>query len=128
MASLRLIASWAAAGLVVAMFSTAGQAADAQSWSAAPGSARARANPYDASPDAVRAGRKLFARHCTECHGADGRGGRNARPLSSDTVRDARPGELFWFVTNGDLRGGMPAWSRLPEARRWQIVAFLKTL
>jgi copper transport protein len=96
-------------------------------WAQAPPSARARVNPYAGSADAVQAGRKLVARHCAECHGPDGHGGRNAPPLATDEVRAAGAGELFWVLTNGHLGAGMPSWSRLPEARRWQIVSFLKS-
>ena len=46
----------------------------------------------------------------------------------SHEVHQATPGAVFWYLTNGDLRRGMPAWSRLPEARRWQLEAFLRTL
>jgi mono/diheme cytochrome c family protein len=96
-------------------------------WVNAPDSARRRVNPYAGQPDAVKAGRKLVARHCAECHGPEGRGGRNAPPLDRDTVRGATDGELFWMLTNGHLTAGMPSWSQLPEPRRWQIVAFLKS-
>ena len=41
-------------------------------------------------------------------------------------VQNAPAGVLFWYLTNGDLRAGMPSWSRLPEAQRWQIATFLK--
>jgi len=92
----------------------------------APAAAAARANPYAASPEAAVAGRKLFLRHCAECHGADGRGGRRAPAIDSDRVRQASPGALFWFLTNGSLATGMPAWSRLPAARRWQMIAYLQ--
>ncbi|HEU0107479.1 MAG TPA: cytochrome c [Vicinamibacteria bacterium] len=85
------------------------------------------ANPYGGNTDAVRAGRKLVARHCASCHGEDGRGGRSAPPLDSVAVRRAAAGDLFWLLTNGDLRAGMPSWSNLPDARRWQIVAFLQS-
>jgi hypothetical protein len=40
----------------------------------------------------------------------------------------ATPGEIFWVVTNGVVRHGMPSWSKLPEAQRWQIVTFLQSL
>jgi mono/diheme cytochrome c family protein len=95
-------------------------------WAKAPLAAHARTNPYGGNADAVRAGHKLFARHCTESHGENGRGGRNAPPLDTVAVRRAAAGDLFWLLTNGSLRAGMPAWSNLPDARRWQIVAFLK--
>jgi hypothetical protein len=41
---------------------------------------------------------------------------------------DATPGELVWFLRNGNLRGGMPSWSGLPIERRWQLVTYLKSL
>jgi mono/diheme cytochrome c family protein len=85
-----------------------------------------RPDPYLGVSDAVLAGGKLFARHCAGCHGADGRGGRRGPSLATRTVREAPPADLFRFLTNGNLRRGMPAWSRLPEAQRRQLVTFLQ--
>jgi len=36
-------------------------------------------------------------------------------------------GALFWFLY-GNLKHGMPSWSRLPDERRWQLVSYLKSL
>jgi mono/diheme cytochrome c family protein len=94
----------------------------------APAAMRSRPNPYEGQPGAILAGRKLFLRHCAECHGEDGRGTGRAANLHSAAVQQAPPGELVWFLKNGSLRAGMPSWSRLPEQRRWQIVTYLKTL
>jgi mono/diheme cytochrome c family protein len=80
------------------------------------------------SAAAVQAGRKLFLRHCADCHGEDARSGRRAPPLDSERVRQTPDEDLLWFLTNGNLRTGMPAWSRLPAARRWQILAYLRSL
>ncbi len=93
----------------------------------APPAARSWQNPYEGQPDAVRAGQKLFRRYCAECHGQDAQGSDRAPDLHS-AVRDAAPGELVWFLKNGDLPAGMPSWSRLPDQQRWQIVTFLRTL
>jgi mono/diheme cytochrome c family protein len=79
-------------------------------------------------PDAVAAGRKLFTRHCEECHGAEALGGKKAPSLLQEEVQSAEPGVLFWFLTNGNVHRGMPTWSKLPEAQRWQLVKFLKSL
>ena len=92
-----------------------------------PASAPERLNPFGESPDAVAAGRKLFQRHCAECHGDDGGGGHRGPSLDSRRMRQASPGALFWFLTNGRLAAGMPEWSRLPAAQRWQLVAYLWT-
>jgi mono/diheme cytochrome c family protein len=94
----------------------------------APASAATRENPYAGRADAVLAGRKLFKRHCAECHDPEGRGQRKAPDLHSPVVQDASPGTLFWFLKNGNLKEGMPSWSRLPDERLWQIVTYLKTL
>jgi mono/diheme cytochrome c family protein len=92
-----------------------------------PASAPERLNPFGESPDAVAAGCKLFRRHCAECHGDDGGGGHRGPSLDSRRLRQASPGTLFWFLTNGRLAAGMPEWSRLPAAQRWQLVAYLRT-
>lgn len=94
----------------------------------APASAYRLQNPYDRRPNAVLAGRKLFLRHCAQCHGEKAEGGRNSPPLRSGRVREAPDGVLFWFLKKGNLRAGMPSWSGLPPAQRWQIVSFLKSL
>jgi mono/diheme cytochrome c family protein len=94
----------------------------------APSAAQSWQNPYDAQTDAILAGGKLFRYHCTECHGANASGSQHAPSLRSSLIRDTPPGVLFWFLTNGNLRHGMPSWSRLPDERRWQIVSYLKSI
>jgi mono/diheme cytochrome c family protein len=94
----------------------------------APKKAAARRNPLENDPEAVEAGANLFALHCAECHGVAAEGGRKAPSLRADPVRRASPGTLFWILTNGVVRRGMPVWSKLPEPQRWQIVSYLKSL
>jgi mono/diheme cytochrome c family protein len=80
--------------------------------------ARARVNPLEGDPAAPLAGRKLYERHCLECHGVDGESGRKGPSLRAIEVQSASAGALFWVLTNGNVRGGM----------RWQIVSFVKSL
>jgi mono/diheme cytochrome c family protein len=94
----------------------------------APGKARAKRNPFENDPEAVAAGRNLFEQHCSECHGDDGEGSRKAPSLRAEEVQNAAPGAIFWIVTNGVVRRGMPVWSKLPEPQRWQLVSFIKSL
>jgi mono/diheme cytochrome c family protein len=96
--------------------------------SKAPEKARVRANPLASDPDAVAAGANLFDQHCAECHGDAGEGSRKGPSLLKDQVQTATPGTLFWLLTNGVVRRGMPVWSKLPEPQRWQLVAFIKSL
>jgi mono/diheme cytochrome c family protein len=92
-----------------------------------PAKARTAQNPLENDPDRVAAGGKLFDEHCSECHGRKAEGGKRGPSLLKPEVRDASSGSLFWILTNGVLWRGMPDWSKLPEAQRWQLVAFLKS-
>lgn len=85
-------------------------------------------NPYANRPDAAMAGAKLFENHCAQCHGTDANGGRTAPSLRMPSVQNRSDAALFAFLTNGDIRRGMPSWSRIPDERRWQIVAYLRSL
>jgi mono/diheme cytochrome c family protein len=93
-----------------------------------PGKDRARPNPLAANAGAIAGGEKLFHQNCASCHGSDASGRGKHPPLRTDRVRSATPGELYWLLTNGSLRNGMPSWSKLPEQQRWQLVSYLKTL
>ena len=88
----------------------------------------ARRNPLEADPEAVAAGAKLFEQHCMECHGATAEGAKKGPSLRAAEVQQATPGTLFWLLTNGVVRRGMPVWSKLPEPQRWQLVSYIKSL
>jgi mono/diheme cytochrome c family protein len=88
----------------------------------------AAVNPYEGKPDAFRAGAKLYARHCAQCHGRDAEGYGRAPSLHSATVQAAPPEALFQTLTNGVIRRGMPGWGHLPAEQRWQIVTYLRSL
>ena len=96
--------------------------------SKAPEKARSRHNPFAEDETAVAGGKKLFEQHCAECHGDTAQGGKKAPSLRVAEVQDATPGMLFWLLTNGVVRRGMPVWSKLPEAQRWQLVRYVQTL
>jgi mono/diheme cytochrome c family protein len=74
----------------------------------------------------VRAGQKLFVRHCSECHGQDGQGTHRA-PSIHLYVKNAEPAALHSFIKNGNLRKGMPSWSRLPDRQLSQLVSYLRS-
>ena len=93
-----------------------------------PAKAAARQNPLESDPEAVAAGAKLFEQRCAECHGAKANGGKKGPSLRAEEVQQATPGSLFWVMTNGVVRKGMPVWSRLPEPQRWQLVTYIKSL
>jgi mono/diheme cytochrome c family protein len=91
-------------------------------------SERARVNPYANHTDAVAAGGRVFADHCAKCHGNDALGYGKRPSLRTPEVQDASDGEIFWLLRNGFVRRGMPSWSALPDATKWQVVTYLKSL
>ena len=93
-----------------------------------PRQAAARSNPLPAAPEIVGGGRKLFIRHCAECHRGDGQGSRRAADLLLPVVQEQSDGALFWKISNGNPRRGMPGWGRLPEPQRWQLVLYVRAL
>jgi mono/diheme cytochrome c family protein len=93
----------------------------------APPSASSMKNPYSGDAKAAAGGKKLYAQNCAQCHGNNLQGMGPAPTLQSANVKSAKPGELFWFITNGDLNKGMPAWAGLPKQQRWQLVTFLES-
>lgn len=94
----------------------------------APEKARAKRNPLEKDPDAIAAGRILFQQRCAECHGDTAEGAKKGPSLRAPEVQNAEPGAIFWLLTNGVVRKGMPVWSKLPEPQRWQLVSYLKSL
>ena len=103
--------------------SAVGQSA---SFRGAPSSSAEAKNPYSGNAQAAAGGKKLYAQNCSQCHGNNLQGIGPAPSLTTAAVKNAAPGELFWFITNGNLNKGMPSWSQLPKQQRWQIVTFLE--
>jgi len=96
----------------------------------APAEAVARQNPLRHKPEAAAGGQKLFHRNCVECHGEGGIGLARKRSanLLLPVVQEQTDGALFWKITNGNVDRGMPAFSKLPELQRWQLVLYLRSL
>lgn len=92
----------------------------------APPSADAKTNPLAKSSEAVAGGRKLFHQRCGTCHGDDARGTSRAPDLTAADVQAQSDGALFWKITSGNTRTGMPTFSFLPELQRWQLVLHIR--
>jgi mono/diheme cytochrome c family protein len=95
---------------------------------AAPARAAAIPNPLANRPDVAAGGRKVFAERCSTCHGADGRGTPKAPDLAGAGVQAQSDGALFWKISSGNTRRGMPSFSFLPPPQRWQLVLSLRAL
>jgi mono/diheme cytochrome c family protein len=115
-------------GLAVTITLAFGEATVSR-WNRAPAKDHARINPFAGDASAVEGGAALYKDHCLQCHGRDLSGdGKKVPSLKTSEIRNASDGDLEWFLRQGDLRHGMPSWSGLPLAQRWQIITYLRSL
>ena len=85
-------------------------------------------NPLRDGPEVVAAGRILYNKTCTMCHGTDGNEGDRAPSLNANR-RYFRLSEaaIFDAVKNGIPGTAMPS-SALPDLDVWRIVAFIRNI
>ena len=85
-------------------------------------------NPFGTKPDAIAAGRQLYNRSCTGCHGPDGAEGDRGPALAANgryfRLSDAA---TFDAIKHGIANSPMPAIA-LPDNDIWRIVAFIRSL
>jgi glucose/arabinose dehydrogenase len=110
---------------VTIVLASAAQAQD-PNFHHAPASAKELKNPYEGQVPA--AAKALFHLRCARCHGDNGEGSGNIPALKVDKIKAVAPGEVFWFITKGDVSNGMPSWAALPRQQRWQIVSYVQAL
>jgi mono/diheme cytochrome c family protein len=101
--------------------------------------------PVPAGPDAVSAGKTVYGRNCSRCHGTDGKGDGPIAYVMNPAPRDFSRGsykfrttesgqlptdqDLYQVVTLGLPGSGMPPWKgKLSQTERWQLVHYLKSL
>jgi mono/diheme cytochrome c family protein len=94
----------------------------------APERAASKPNPLSGRSELTAGGRKIFQQRCTPCHGEDALGTNRAPSLLSRRVQAQTDGALFWKISSGDTRAGMPSFSFLPAPQRWQLVLYLRGL
>ena len=92
----------------------------------APAKVTSKLNPLVNRPEAALGGRKVFQQRCSSCHGEDGRGTTKAPDLAQPAAQAQSDGALFWKISSGHSRAGMPAFSYLPALQRWQLVLHLR--
>jgi mono/diheme cytochrome c family protein len=120
--SLAVLLIWLCAAVAVGAVSSS-------RWERVPPRDHARANPLTGQPEAAPAGELVYREHCQQCHKANARGDGHKRPsLHSERLRSASDGDIEWFLRQGDVGHGMPSWSSLPQAQRWQVTAYLRSI
>jgi mono/diheme cytochrome c family protein len=67
-------------------------------------------NPYAGQAQASMTGKGVYAHKCSRCHADAGEGSGNIPPLASGPTQTAPDGAIFWYITHGDAKSGMPSW------------------
>ena len=68
-------------------------------------------NPYAGRQ--VDSAKSAYHVRCANCHGENGEGTGNIPALATGAAQSASDGELFWYITKGDVDNGMPSWETL---------------
>ena len=84
-------------------------------------------NPFAGQPDAILAGKKLFATSCSGCHGANAEGGRGPNLMEGRMIRRSSDTVLFTSIKKGVPGTDMPP-TNLPDDQIWRVVAFVRDL
>ena len=103
-----------------------------------------KAPPAASLEDRLARGKELFGPMCVRCHGFDGRGGGAAgvgmepppanlvdrKVKFSSTPPSVKPTELDLFrtITRGVHGTGMPAFADWPEADRWALATYVRSI
>jgi mono/diheme cytochrome c family protein len=96
-------------------------------------------NPVAASAESIASGRKLYDRHCSECHGDTGKGdgmageGLDEKPsnlVDAEWEHGSTDGEIFVVIRDGaGPKSEMkPFAKKLTERQIWDVVNFTRTL
>lgn len=93
-----------------------------------------RKNPVSNTPESIQKGKGLYQKHCTLCHGIEGRGdgpaARGLKPKPSNLVAMSgmhEDGDVAWKIAEG--RGVMPGFKeRFNSEQIWDLVNFIQSL
>jgi DMSO reductase family type II enzyme heme b subunit len=115
------------------------------SWGGANAAPKVATEPVKPAPVAAddKAGKVLYDRYCTQCHGDEGKGDGPAADLVYPRPRDFTLGmykvrstlsgqlptdhDLFRAISEGLPGTSMPAWKKfLSESERWQLAHYVK--
>lgn len=93
-------------------------------------------NPETVNAESIEAGKKLYARYCASCHGANGKGD-GGMALSGGTPSDltddqwdygSTDGEIFVAIRDGVSADMLAYKDKLNEKQIWQVVNFMRSI
>jgi cbb3-type cytochrome c oxidase subunit III len=95
-------------------------------------------NPVTADATSIAAGKQVYEKNCTSCHGAtglgDGKMGTELNPKPSNLAdsewkHGSSDGEIFAVIKEGVKGTGMKSFnSKLTEHQIWDVINYVRTL
>jgi mono/diheme cytochrome c family protein len=110
------------------------QTADAPKKGGNPEAAKTR-NPIASTPESLAAGKRVYQRLCTKCHGPEGKGdgeaatGAQPSDLTAATLQyGSTDGEMFSVLRHGTSKDMESYSERISEADMWNVINYVKSL
>jgi mono/diheme cytochrome c family protein len=110
---------------IILSFLAYAQTYDLSRWMA-PAAAAAMQNPLKDRTELANGGKKVFQKLCASCHVSGTV--QKERNLADQAVQQESDGALFWKISTGNTRSGMPGYGSLPDTQRWQLVLYIRSL
>jgi mono/diheme cytochrome c family protein len=94
-------------------------------------------NPVASTPQSIAAGKALFVKHCSSCHGDTGKGdgmeGEDMDPkpanlTDADWKHGDSDGEIFVVIRDGTKTGMRKFGSKLTTQQMWQLVNYVRSI
>ncbi|HZT76904.1 MAG TPA: c-type cytochrome [Vicinamibacterales bacterium] len=93
------------------------------------------ANPVAATPASIAAGKRVYQRLCTKCHGPEGKGdgeaatGAQPSDLTAASLQyGSSDGEMFSVLRHGTSRDMESYAERISETDTWNVINYVKSL
>lgn len=91
-------------------------------------------NPFEATPEIIAEGKRLYVEFCQHCHGPNGQAGGKVAAVyggvpsyNAPAQRDLSQGHIFHVITHG-IRRMWPHASQISPEKRWKISRYVQTL
>ncbi len=100
----------------------------------APASADQKKNTVAVNEQSLAAGKKLYNKECSSCHGKKGKGdgpasvnlGKAVIDMTNDKFQSQSDGSIFWKTSEG--KQPMPTFGKkLTEEQIWQLINYIRT-
>jgi len=90
-------------------------------------------NPVASTPDSIAAGKRVYQRLCTKCHGPEGKGdgeaatGAQPSDLTAALQYGSSDGEMFSVLRHGTSRDMESYAERISETDTWNVINYVKS-